>query len=198
MAATMADISLRPQPLLAHWAPGAILTVLGLYYLTDHEGIRLFGRLRAINSTTLLLVALALVSFAIGQVLDAFRDGIIEDALDSIGSHLTTQTWLGKFLRWFGVVEVRWEHLAIAEPRNVENLEVWFFSHYMLSFNLGVGLLILASPVWCLLSIGRATTPHHLGWIFSVSGILLLYDALRLRSYIGKLTVESEVRVESK
>src|SRR5579862_1071140 len=150
----MSDIALRPQPLLAHWAPGAILTVVGSYCLT-WNGVALY-RLRGDLSGTLLIPALAVFSFGLGQVLDAFRDGVMEDLFDKIGELHRSNS----FLNWIGLVEVEWKVFVDGESQHVENLEVWFFSHYMLSFNLGVGLLLLSLyPMWGLLGLRPAVWP---------------------------------------
>jgi hypothetical protein len=183
----MADVALRPQPFLAHWAPGAIVTGVALYYFTDSNGVRLFWRLKSELDTTLLLFFLALVSFALGQVLDAFRDGIVEDLLDRFGARLPANRRLAKFLEWFGVAELNWSVFVTGEKDKVERLEVWFYSHYMLTFNLGVGLLILPLHVWRIFGVKVSTFPPHMTWAFLLSGALLLYDAMRLRSFMGKL-----------
>jgi hypothetical protein len=184
----MADLSLRPQPLLAHWAPGAVVTIIALFYFTDVNGVRLFWRLKSALDTTSVLILLALISFAIGQVFDAFRDGPVEDLLDFVGSRISAGRLWSDILIWFGFVEVRWEFLVTGKPERVEKFEIWFFTHYMLSFNLGMGLLILPLRCWRILGLYQSATPAHLGIVFLVSGALLLYDAMRLRCLIGPLT----------
>jgi hypothetical protein len=183
----LADVALRPQPFLAHWAPGAILTGVALFYFTDSSNLRLFWELKARLDTTLLIISLALVSFAIGQVLDAFRDGIAEDTLDYIGSILPAKGRLAKFLKWFGAADLNWKAFVTGKEDRVERFEVWFYSHYMLTFNLGLGLLILPSPVWHVFGLKGAERPAHMSCLFYVSGLLLLYDALRLRSHMAPL-----------
>jgi hypothetical protein len=41
----MGAVSLRPQPLLAHWAAGAVVTMIAQYYFIDANGQRLFRSL---------------------------------------------------------------------------------------------------------------------------------------------------------
>jgi hypothetical protein len=188
----MAELSLRPQPFLGHWAPGAVVTGLASFYFVDSHGVRLFWRLKTSLDTTLLLIAFGLISFAVGQILDSFRDGIVEDLFDQIGGQERRQGRTMAVLRWFGVKPVEWGFFVHGEETEVERLELWFYSHYMVSFNLGVGLLILSSPwlKWFGLHVGSA--PPHFGLILVASGVLLLYDAVRIRSFFADFTVKTQ------
>jgi len=185
----MEGLSLRPQPLLAHWAPGAVLTVIGLFYVAGPDAVRLFWRYSSGFGTPLFILVFALVSFAIGQVLDALRDGIFEDLWDWIGRNLPQNGLLTKTLRWLGAEPVNWDFFVASEPDVVDKFEVWFYSHYMLSFNLGVGLLVLMLfPWWVAL---EGVQPNVLGAVkdvFYVSSGILIYDALRLRHHVARIT----------
>lgn len=194
----MEVFSLRPQPLLAHWAPGAVLTVIALFYVADANGVRLFWRLASSLSVTLLIVLLTLISFAIGQVLDAFRDGIVEDLFDWVGGMLPNGKWFTKVLRWLGVKQVNWEFFVNADPKIGENFEVWFYSHYMLSFNLGFGLLVLTYLPWW--KAFEAVQPRVTTWLpytLGAAGVILLYDALRLRSWVAKISARHTGREQA-
>lgn len=185
----MDGISLRPQPLLAHWAPGAILTLIALFYVADPSGVRLFSRLSTRLGGTTLLISLALASFAIGQVLDAFRDGVIEDLFDAVGAALPEGKWFTRTLNWFGVKPVNWDFFVSAEANVAEKFEIWFYSHYMLGFNLGFGLLLLALvPWWRALGALQPKVPALVHYVLVASSALLLYDALRLRSWVADIS----------
>jgi hypothetical protein len=186
----MDGISFRPQPLLAHWAPGAILTCIAAFYVIDSKGVRWIWRISSGIGTTLLIVLLALISFGLGQVLDAIRDGIFEDVFDSVGKRLPAKGRFSATLRGLGFKEVNWDFFVRGEPRILENFEVWFYSHYMLGFDLGLGLLLLLLPWWKLLPDARPQVPAAFSCGLFVAGILLLYDVLRLRSHIADITNE--------
>lgn len=188
----MEGISLRPAPFLAHWAPGAILTLGALFYVADRNGIRLFWKISSHLSTTSFILSFALISFAVGQVLDAIRDGIFEDVFDKIGSLLPKKGLLTALLNWMGMREVNWRFFVTGEQRTVENLEIWFYSHYMLTFNFGFGLLLLLLPPWWkALPDAAPIVSHALKTWLTVAAFVLLYDALRLRSHVADISVNN-------
>jgi hypothetical protein len=180
--------SFRPQPLLAHWAPGAILTSIAAFYVVDSRGVRWFWRLSSGLNTTLLIVLFALASFGLGLILDAIRDGILEDFFDAVGSRLPQRGRFGAILRALGFKKVNWEFFVCGDPRILENFETWFYSHYMLGFDLGLGLVLIVLPWWRILPDATPRVPVAFSLALVSAGALLLYDVLRLRSHVADIT----------
>jgi hypothetical protein len=99
--------------------------------------------------------------------------------------------WFTTALNWLGVKQVNWDFFVSGEPKVAENFEVWFYSHYMLSFNLGLGLLLLIfAPWWRALGSVKPKVPLALVYVLAIAGVVLLYDALRLRSCVADISVQ--------
>jgi hypothetical protein len=175
----VAEVPLRPQPFLAHWAPGAILAAITLFGINGPSGERLiWAMLSRLGATTFVLL-FVLGSFAVGQVLDAIRDGLFEDVLDwepRRGNGRLSQT-----LRWLGFRPVKWDFFVVGDDDAVNRLEVWFYSHYMLTFDLALGLILLLTlPWWRVYPGAMPNLPPQLKWWLLAASVVLLYDALRL------------------
>ena len=175
---------------MAHWAPGAILTLIALFYIADSNKVRFFWKLSSrLHSTTLLILTFGVVSFVVGQVLDAIRDGLFEDLADWVGGKLPAEGWFASVLRWLGIKKVKWDFFVTGDQRELDNLEVWFYSHYMLSFNLGLGMFLL--PLchwWQAFPDASPDVPYAIQVLLVVAGLVLFYDALRLRSHVADFT----------
>jgi len=186
----MADISLREKPFLAHWGPGVIVTLFALFYVSDSGGVRLFWRLSSrLQSTTLLILLVASVSFGVGQVLDAIRDSILEDLFDELGSRLPEGACLTRAFNWVGIRKINWDFFVVGDQHSIDNLEVWFYSHYMLTFNLGFGMLVLLLlPWWRTFPGAQTNISPFLRILLFIASVSLLYDAARLRSHVARLT----------
>ena len=121
-------------------------------------------------------------------MLDALRDGIFEDAFDRIASSLPDEWCMTRTLRFFGMKQINWAFFVRREERTVESLEIWFYSHYMLTFDLGLGLFLLLLPWRTIFSGVRPDAPHSLKYWLTLTALVLFYDALRLRHHVADLS----------
>jgi hypothetical protein len=116
-------MSFSPRQLAAHWVPGFVL--LAILFLVDkqngHPCLNFFGQ---DWSTGVALIAVAAMAFVSGNFLDAIRD-LCDEILDHIPS-----------------CEIQWEFILEASPDKVRRVDDFYFTSYVLSANLVLGLLI--------------------------------------------------------
>ncbi len=153
---------MRPKPLLAHWVPG--LAFVAIVVLTLRPGpqgtlvslFKVYGRLG-------IGVGLGILSYVVGQVFDALRD-VCDCAIDM----------------W---EEVNWHFFVTANPRHIEKLEDWFFTYYILNFNLALCLAALNFVPWIRLAVWEHCVSIVVAALFAL-------DAYILRKHLAELTNE--------
>jgi hypothetical protein len=190
----MSDLALRPTPLLGHWVPGLIVTALSMLWVRGPDGALLISKVASFHSTTLIVLTLAVLSYAVGELLDSLRD-LAEDLVDwEPKEHIPWQR-LAAALSWLGVAPLRWEFLVTADERHRANFEEWYFTYYLLDGNLAIGLLILAFvPWWWLL--GNYAPVHSIALRYAVIGVALVFllNGGRLRQQMrGYMALENGV-----
>ncbi len=169
----MADFVLRPQPLLGHWVPGLIVTTLSLFWVRDAHGELLLKKVASFPSTTVMVLALAILSYAIGELLDSLRD-LAEDLVDWEPRDHIRWRWLASTLSWLGVAPLHWEFLVTANERHRLNFEEWYFTYYLLDGNLAIGLLFLTFIPWWRF-IGDFSPSASIGVRVSAVGVSLVF-----------------------
>jgi hypothetical protein len=124
------NFSLKPHPLIAHWVPGVIVVVTGLLAWSDWHVSKVLSTFAGdASKATLSVLVLSVIAFVIGGILDSFRNCSEDD-------------------------EVNWDFFFDASEAEVQRLNEYYFTYYVLSKNLtfaiAVGLLIFAvhPPEW--------------------------------------------------
>jgi hypothetical protein len=189
----MADFALRPTPLLGHWVPGLIVTALSMFWVRGPDGTLLISKVASFHSTTLIVLTLAVLSYAVGELLDSLRD-LAEDLVDWEPKEHIRWQWLAAALSWLGVAPLRWEFLVTANERHRANFEEWYFTYYLLDGNLAIGLLILAFVPWWWLLEGYAPV-HSIALRCAVIAVALIFllNGGRLRQQMCKyMAMETE------
>jgi hypothetical protein len=128
------NFSLRPHQLIAHWIPGFV--VLCICFVCDlHYNFGYLHRVQRLlenteNKSVFLEKSIVVLVFAaavltLGQFLDALRD-IIE--------------WLlHRRPGW----KIRWEKIAAMKPERLAAWDDFFFSYYVFSANLTIGIFVV-------------------------------------------------------
>lgn len=172
------NISLEPHQLVAHWVPGFILLLLATFIYPDwYAQIRHWLPEDPLSRGFIWVV----LPFVSGQLIDAFRNSFIEEALDK---------------RW-PKRKVNWRFFFSGDKETVEKLRRSFFDYYVFDANLA--LPALCFTVWRLLECIWELTYgqwHNWHWAqclgLAVAGVavtfLLLWDARSLRLEIAEHT----------
>jgi hypothetical protein len=159
------SFSLKPHPLIAHWVPGVAFLVLA--WGSYHEWTYL--SLPSVTSEAALLTLVASVmAFVIGAVFDAFRNSVIENRLDKTAGR-----------------KIEWNRLITADKEQLDRLENYYFTYYVLDWN-------LALCIFALLVIWLVVPPQKIEWgylrvVLIVVALLLSYDAMSLRGEIKEV-----------
>ena len=117
------NFSLKPHPLIAHWVPGfvsTLITLLAIYnwdYSSLAQSVVPTGTSGAFN-----ILLLAVIAFVVGQALDAIRD-LLENIWDI----------------WW---EVDWPFFFHGDKEKLENLLESYFTYYVFDCNLSLGIII--------------------------------------------------------
>lgn len=159
------NLSVKPQPLLAHWVPGFVILIVVLFSVCQWR----FDQILKLMDSAGLAVAVtfAVVAFVVGQFLDSVRD-----ILDGF--------WHSIFKR-----KINWRFFFEGDSQQLQNLNEWFFTYYVLNANLVVGLLLVLLPGSYLMTIPNSI----LTWMWIAAGVFLV-DAVFLRIEIQKLIPE--------
>ncbi len=157
---------MRPKPLLAHWVPGLAFVVISLLTLTSSVQEALLALVKTYGGFGFGIIALAILSYVIGQVFDALRD-IFEWVFYVIFSYL-------------GWRDVDWYFFVKGEQRYIAGVEDWFFTYYMLNFNLAFAMISLNLVPWIVLSKGERWTSIVLVILFVADAAILRYDLVEL------------------
>jgi hypothetical protein len=173
------NLSLEPHQLVAHWVPGFVLLLLTPFIYPDwYVQIRHWLPEDPISRAFIWVV----LPFVAGQLIDAFRNSLIEDALD--------ERWPKR--------KVNWAFFFSGDKENLDRLRRFFFDYYVIDVNLAFAALCFT--LWRLLEWmwewPYAQWHHwHWGqWHFgqAIAGIvvisLLLRDARSLRMEIADCT----------
>jgi hypothetical protein len=175
------NLSLEPHQLVAHWVPGLILLLLATFLYPDW-----YAQISQLLpqdhlSRGFIWVVLPFVS---GQLIDCFRNSVIEEALDN----------------WWPEKKVSWDFFFSGDKEKVEKLRRSFFDYYVFDANLV--LPALCFTIWRLLECICEWTYfqwHHWHWAqwlvclgLAATGVavtfLLVWDARSLRIEIAKHT----------
>jgi hypothetical protein len=156
-------MSFSPRQLAAHWVPGFVL--LGILFLADKQnGYPCLNRFGQNWNTGIALIALAAAAFVTGNFLDAIRD-LCDEALDHIPS-----------------CEIKWEFILEAPADKVQRVDDFYFTSYVLSANLVLGLLIGG-----LVDLFFAIRFPYWTWLLGIIMVVIFgQDAWRLRKCIVK------------
>ncbi len=157
------NFSLKPHPLVAHWVPG--MTFLVLVWGSRHGWN--FREMAAGNSNNIwYMLIFSVGAFVIGQVFDAFRDTLIERFLDK-----------GKTLDW--------EKIINAEATKADRFEDYYFTYYVLDWNLALSLI--ASLLFTSCAINCICTRLCMCLVILVLAALFISNAISLRKEMIKI-----------
>ena len=160
------NISLEPHQIVAHWVPGFILLILATFVCPQS-----YAQIRPWFPQDHLLKGLiwVVLPFVSGQLIDAFRNSLIEDGLDKCCK------------KWWPKREVNWPFFFLGSKEDVEKLRRSFFDYYVFDAN-------LAFPALCF-TIWRICSGHlALAVVGFTVTALLIWDARSLRKEIAELT----------
>jgi hypothetical protein len=181
------NFSLKPHPLIAHWIPGmVILTFLVLFHF--HGSYSAFLKDYAGNgsSVTITIFLLSVGAFLIGEVLDSFRDGVIEPFWN----------WLAKKN---GKNAITWDFFWKVSPEKGGQFDDYYFTYYVFNMNLSLALFLDLLFFWMAKILFPTKLPNFPSWLVSVVFFLciliLLRDARELRKDIARITTEEMMRV---
>ena len=152
------NFSLKPHQLVAHWVPGfLLLMVIAVLHPSASEGVKALLP----HSDALSGFVLAVLAFAIGQLLDAVRD-LCENIWD----------------RWD---KVDWDFFFEAKPEQIEKLDGSYFTYYVFNSNLVLPLLYF--------SLGRLISGHYAQFALALAAdAFFIVDARCLRKEIARHT----------
>lgn len=171
MADSSAFFAMRPKPLLAHWVPGLVFTIIAMLTLPGARREALLHATNPYGGIGVALAALAILSYVMGQVFDAVRD-ILEYVYYKLSG-------------WIGWRDVEWYFFVKAEDRYIANAESWFFTYYILNFNLTICLLTLFVLGFVNSALTFASWER---WVLIAVAMLFLADAVILRLDLIELT----------
>ena len=160
------NITLEPHQLVAHWIPGFILLLLATFICPGSYAKISHWLPQDTLSKGFIWVVLPFVS---GQLIDALRNSLIEEALDKCCK------------KWWPDREVNWPFFFSGDKEDVEKLRRSFFDYYVFDANLAFPALCFTIWRLWLGSLGLAVAG------FAVTA-LLIWDARSLRKEIAEHT----------
>ncbi len=165
-------ITLKPRVFLIGFLPG-FLFIFGFIFIYKNYEFDAFNNFVK-NITLFSGIAIIILSFIIGQVIDSFRDSAIENFLDIFCS------------------KIRWKFFYEKSETDIDKLDNNFYLFYVLNLNLSICLLLLLVMIitgWP----EKFPTDFQLNKstiiIITIASIIVLFiDAIILRKYISKIT----------
>jgi hypothetical protein len=162
------NFSLKPHQLLARWVPGFIVALAAALPLGGWDARVLT------NGGWLFLMAVA--AFVIGQLIDSFRDCVVEKLLDKVP---------GEKINWDFFL-----HCMDHRASNLENYCVYYVFNANTVLAAAFGLVVMG--VFWLLGGARRDFPSIAPCVLALVGLagmgLLLWKAIKLRGQIAALT----------
>jgi len=119
------NLNLKPHPLVAHWIPGFVACSIILFsvFIWDYEWLINLITHTTTQGLALIIFLLSIVSFVIGEALDAIRNSFIEDCLDKKS-------------------KINWDFFSMGEREKITNIDEWYFTWYAFSVNMCSAILI--------------------------------------------------------
>ena len=139
------NFSIKPHPFFAHWVPGCVLVALGLFSIKGwhwHSVTAVFGSNAGEGAAALFFLSIA--ALVIGEILDTFRDVVIEGC---IMDHCLKP-------------DIKWDFFFWADANTLNNMIDSYYTYYVFSVN-----LFLAMFVFLVLGSGACFFPKVFGWI---------------------------------
>lgn len=161
------NFSMKPHPLIAHWVPGFVVTLIILLSIYEWDYSSLAnGVVPTGTSGTFNILALAVIAFVVGQVLDAMRD-LLENIWD---------------IKW----KINWQFFFEGDKEKLEKLHENYFTYYVFNCNLSLGIIIIIF----LKSFSVVKFPSDWFLFFPLYGIPVVFilNAISLRCEIRKLS----------
>jgi hypothetical protein len=113
-------------------------------------------------SGTMSILVFVVAAFVVGQILDAVRDTLWERVFDRFRP-------------------LNWKFFFKGKGEDIDKLEAWFFTYYVLDINLFLGLLIV------IIEIFLTRTPCQVRVVAVIAAVVFLVNGLTLRKEIAEL-----------
>ncbi|MGO9480258.1 MAG: hypothetical protein ACLP05_00560 [Candidatus Kryptoniota bacterium] len=161
------NISLKPSPIIAIWLPGFAFTLFVLFSLNSWDFQKIIsGQFVQGGISFWSVVVVIVISFIVGQFLDAVRDILLENL---VFKHICG--------------EVKWKFFFEAEEKYLEKLDEWFYTWYEMDANMVVAIVVAA-----VLDFLRQIHVNFLAWIIMVVATVFFFlDAKELRRDIKQM-----------
>jgi hypothetical protein len=119
------NLNLKPHPLVAHWIPGITLCSIILFSVFNwNYKCLIISIAPSTQGLAFSVFLLTIVSFIIGEALDAFRNSIIEGCLDKKKKN-----------------KIKWDFFCMGEKDEINNIDEWYFTWYAFSVNMCSAIL---------------------------------------------------------
>jgi len=179
------NFSLKPHPLIAHWVPGFTVILIVSFSASNWNYNCLFNKIISNEANwargVVIILALAVAAFVIGEFLDSIRDLLVERYLDRKNP-------------------IEWDFFFRGDNKNeLKNLMDNYFTYYVLNCNLALGIIVSLISI-VLLWLLDLIKPPACCWILlgllviAAFLIFFIWDAMELRRDIKRHTSYTDAK----